>query len=243
MDFTGIDPSNPRAQMFLRTASPLARANLHGAILPYTSNAADAWVAMYHALAKQRGLQQPQIRLTSSTPAGPNSADIAGTLGTGTNMIHFIAHVFVLPPNPNGMWTLSDSHIFLSNSEFARQAETANAVLSSVRINFGAVAAQQSAIRASFQKKFEAEIANDRANDRARQQRTDEALASDRAAQEGMHKQAVAMEHYSLDRAVIVDTRNGVHSTVDSGFADTLVKANANYQIVPAANFLRGIDY
>ncbi|HEY3674568.1 MAG TPA: hypothetical protein VGK84_01120, partial [Candidatus Tumulicola sp.] len=122
-------------------------------------------------------------------------------------------------------------------------ATTANAVLSSVRINFGAVAAQQDAIRQSFARLFDSEIASDRAQDAARQERTDEALASDRAAQEGMHKDAVAMENYSLDRAVVVDTSTGVHSTVSSGFAEALVQGNSNYQQVPAADLLRGVDY
>lgn len=131
----------------------------------------------------------------------------------------------------------------MTEANLARQAETANAVLDSVRINFGAVAAQQNAIRQMFQKQFDSEIANDKAQDAARSARTDEALASDRAAQEGMHKEAVAMENYSLDRAVVVNATTGLHSTVDSGFADTLVHDNPNYQKVPAASLLRGVDY
>ncbi len=243
MAFTGIDPSNRRAQMFLRMGSPLQRQNLHGAVLPYTGDPVGSWKAMYTVLAQQRGLPQPQIHVISSTSSGQSAADITGTLGTGPKMIHFIAHVLVLPPNPNGMWKLSDSHIFVKDAQLARQAATAKAVLESVRINFGVLAAQEDAIRQSFQRQFEAQIANDRALDAARQQRTDEALASDRAAQEGMHRQAVAMENYSLDRAVVVDTATGVHSTVDSGFAATLVHDNPNYQQVPAANLLRGVDY
>lgn len=242
MHFTGIDPSNPRAQMFLRTASPLARANLHGAVLPYTGDPVASWIAMYKALAQQRGMQT-EIDVVRSTPAGQSAADITGTLGSGAKTIHFIAHVFLLPPNPNGLWSLSDSHIFVSEAQVARLAETANAVLDSVRINFGAVAAQEDAIRQSFQRMFEADIANDRAQDAARQEQTDEALASDRAAQESMHKQAVSMENYSLDRAVVVNTVTGVHSTVDSNFAGTLVQENPNYQQVPAADLLRGVDY
>lgn len=243
MHFTGIDPTNPRAQMFLRTATPLARQNLHGAVLPYTGDPVGSWKAMYEALAQQRGMGAPEIHVTSSRAAGASAADIAGTLGSGSKTIHFIAHVFVLPPNPNGLWGLSDSHIFVSEAQVVSQAQTANAVLGSVRINFGAVAAQEDAIRQSFQRMFEADIANDRAQDAARQERTDEALANDRAAQEGMHKQAVAMENYSLDRAVVVDTATGEHSTVGSGFADALVQANSNYQKVPASDLLRGVDY
>jgi hypothetical protein len=241
--FTGIDPSNPRAQMFLRTATPLALQNLHGAVLAYTSNPADAWVAMYKALARQRGLAEPQIHLTSTAAAGSGAANIAGTLGTGPKAIHFMAFVFVLPPNPNGMWSISDSHIFVTEADIAREALTANAVLDSVRINFGAVAAQQDAIRQSFQKRFESEIANDKAQDAARAAQTDQALANDRAAQEGMHKQAVAMENYSLDRAVVVNTTTGQHSTLDSNFAQTLVHDNPNYQKVPAESLLSGVDY
>jgi hypothetical protein len=242
MHFTGIDPSNQRAQMYMRTASPLARANLHGAVLAYTGDPVASWVAMYKALAQQRGMQA-EIQIIHSTPAGQSAADISGTLGSGEKTIHFIAHVFVLPPNPNGLWSLSDSHIFVSNAQVAQLGATANAVLDSVRINFGAVAAQEDAIRQSFQRMFEADIANDRAQDAARQERTDEALASDRAAQEGMHKEAVAMENYSLDRAVVVNTVTGAHSTVDSDFAGTLVRDNPNYQQVPAAQLLKGVDY
>jgi hypothetical protein len=228
--------------MYMRTASPLARANLHGAVLAYTGDPVASWVAMYKALAQQRGMQA-EIQIIHSTPAGQSAADISGTLGSGEKTIHFIAHVFVLPPNPNGLWSLSDSHIFVSNAQVAQLGATANAVLDSVRINFGAVAAQEDAIRQSFQRMFEADIANDRAQDAARQERTDEALASDRAAQEGMHKEAVAMENYSLDRAVVVNTVTGAHSTVDSDFAGTLVRDNPNYQQVPAAQLLKGVDY
>jgi hypothetical protein len=242
MHFGGLDPSNPRAQMWMRTASPLARQSFHGAVLAYTSDPVKAWTEMYSALARQHGLE-PQIRITSSTPVGPSSANIAGTLGTGPTTIHFVGFVFVLPPNPMGMWQLSDSHVFVKEANLTRQAETAKAVLDSVRINFGAVAAQQDAIRQMFQKQFETEIAIDQVQDAATSERTDEALASDRAAQEGMHKEAVAMENYSLDRAVVVDTRNGEHDTLDTGFADTLVRDNPNYQKVPAASLLRGVDY
>lgn len=58
-----------------------------------------------------------------------------------------------------------------------------------------------------------------------------------------MHNEAITMENYSLDRAVVVNTATGVHSTVDSSFADSLVHANPNYQQVPAADLLRGVDY
>jgi hypothetical protein len=242
MHFGGLDPSNPRAQTFLRTATPLARAGFHGIVAPYTGDPVRSWKAMYEGLARQHGFD-PQITITHSSRVGATGANIAGTLGSGAKTVHFIGFVFVLPPNPMGMWQLSDSHLFVTQSQIARQANTAQAVLDSIRIDFGAVAAQQDQIRKAFQQQFETEIASDRAADAARAEHTREFLASDRAAQEGMHKQAVAMENYSLDRAVVVNARTGRHSTLDSNFAETLVQDNPNYQKVPASGLLRGVDY
>ncbi len=124
-----------------------------------------------------------------------------------------------------------------------KDSTTAEAVLASVRINFDAVAQQNDAIRRIYHQKFETQLGIARAETAARTARVDEAMANDRAAQENMHKQAVSMENYSLDRAVVVDTRNGEHSTLDSGFADTLVRDNGNYQKVSAQDLLRGVDY
>jgi hypothetical protein len=141
------------------------------------------------------------------------------------------------------MWSVSNSFIFLPDTEIGRQGRTANAILNSVRIDFGAVAQQGAAIRKVFQEKFDTMLATTRSENAAREQHVRQFLANDRAAQEGMHKQAVAMENYSLDRAVVVDTRNGAHGTVGSNFADTLVKGNPNYQKVPAKDLLAGVDY
>jgi hypothetical protein len=242
MHFSAFDPSNPRAEMYLRTETPLARQNLKACVLSYISDPAKAWVAMYAEIAKEQHVTIPAMHVTSTSTSGATST-IIGTAGSGSKMLHFLAYVFVLPPNPNGLWSISDSHVFVGDAQFAQQVATATAVLNSVRINFGAVNAQAASIRQMYQKQFESQIANDRAQDAARAEGTDEALANDRAAQEGMHQQAVSMENYSLDRAVVVNTTTGAHSTVGSNFADTLVQGNPNYQKVPAAGLLRGVDY
>jgi len=240
MHYSAYDPTNPQGQLSMRMLSPLARRGT--AVLPYVSDPAKAWVAMYAEIAKEHNITLGAMHVTSTTASGGTST-IIGTAGSGSKMLHFLAYCFVLPPNPNGLWSISDSHAFVSDALFAKEVATATAVLNSVRINFGAVDAQQAAIRKTYQEKFEAEIANDQAQDAARQQSTDQALANDRAAQEGMHKQAVSMENYSLDRAVVVNTTTGAHSTVGSDFAATLVQGNPNYQQVPAAGLLRGVDY
>ncbi|HZO93647.1 MAG TPA: hypothetical protein VFB22_07735 [Candidatus Baltobacteraceae bacterium] len=243
MAWSAMDMSNPRAQFFMRSQPPQMRRDFLSrvALLPYTSDPVQAWLTVPNQLAKQRGGFQPRYDVKRATRNG-NMADIVAIV-EGKKQAHILAHALVLPPNPNGQWTLTNTFVYVPDSEIARQGATASAVLNSVRINFGAVAAQGAAIRQMFQKNFETMIANDRAQDAAREQRGNEAMAADRAAQEGMHKQAVAMENYSLDRAVVVDSRTGAHSTIGSGFADTLVQNNPNYQKVPTQQLLRGVDY
>jgi hypothetical protein len=58
-----------------------------------------------------------------------------------------------------------------------------------------------------------------------------------------MHKQAVAVCNYVLDRQTIVDRVTGLHSTVDSWFADHLVQSSSDFEKVPASRLLPGIDY
>jgi hypothetical protein len=238
MHLSAIDLSNPRARSILATAAGRA---MNPAAVPYTSDPEKAWLAVYSAIGKAHGFST-EMHVTQSSKSGATST-FTGTIGSGANTIDFMASAFVLPPNIYGLWTVSDTHIFLSPANVPRLGNTAKAVLDSVRIDFAKNAEVQGAVRQIFAQKFDAQIANARAETAAMVQRGDEAMASDAAAQEGMHKQAVAMENYSLDRAVVVNTNTGAHSTVDSGFAGDLTRDNPNYQQVPANQLLRGVDY
>jgi hypothetical protein len=238
MHLSAIDLSNPRARMLLATGAGQA---MHPAEVPYTSDPAQAWVAVYTAKGKAAGLSTA-IHVMQSSKSGATST-FSGTIGSGANAIDFMASAFVLPPNIYGLWTVSDTHIFLNPANVPRLGNTAKAVLNSVRIDFAKNDQIQGGVRQMFAQKFAAQMQVAKEETAAMVQRGDEAMASDAAAQEGMHKQAVAMENYSLDRAVVVNTNTGAHSTVDSGFADDLSHDNPNYQKVPANQLLRGVDY
>jgi hypothetical protein len=238
MHLSAIDLTNPRARSILATAAGQA---MNPAAVPYTSDPEKAWLAVYTAKGKAAGLST-EMHVTQSSRSGATST-FSGTIGSGANTIDFMASAFVLPPNIYGLWTVSDTHIFLNPANVPRLGNTAKAVLESVRIDFAKNAEVQSAVRQIFAQKFAAQMQVAHEETAAMVQRGDEAMASDAAAQEGMHKQAVAMENYSLDRAVVVNTNTGAHSTVDSGFADDLAHDNPNYQKVPANQLLRGVDY
>jgi hypothetical protein len=238
MHLSAIDLSNPRARMALATGAGQA---MHLVQLPYMSDPAQAWVAIYTAKGKAAGLST-EFHVTHSSKSGATSS-FSGTIGSGANTIDFIASAFVLPPNPNGLWAVSDTHIFIHPASVPKLGATAKAVLNSVQIDFAKNAEVQGGIRQMFAEKFAAQMNVAIAETNARTQRVGEAMAADAEAQEGMHKQAVAMENYSLDRAVVVNTNTGAHSTVDSGFADDLARDNPNYQKVPANQLLRGVDY
>lgn len=236
--FYALDYSNPRSAGVLNTYAGKA---LNPVPLAYTTDPVKAWVGIYAGLAKRGGFT-PDVHVLQQSSSGGVST-FSGTLGTGPKQLVFSANAFVLPPDIYGLWQVSDSHVMMRPSDVAREGATAVAVLNSVRVNSGALAAQGDAIRHVFAQQFATQIAGQKEQNAVTRRGTDLALARDREAQEGMHRQAVSMENYSLDRAVVVDTRTGEHNTIDSGFADDLVHYNGNYQKVPAQNLLRGIDY
>ena len=155
----------------------------------------------------------------------------------------FSAFVFLIPPDPNGLWGMHNMSVWVPMSLIGKDAATAQA---------RSLEREDQLRRRGNTERNDPRNVSPEVRDRSRElgggnqartERVDEAMAQDRIAQEGMHKQAVAMENYSLDRAVIVDTRTGDHATVGSDFADTLARDNPNFQKVPTQDLLRGVDY
>ena len=240
------DPSNPRTQTLLRYQGPAQRRAFlaRNAMLPYTGDPIKTWESIYAQLSKQAGKTGPAFHIRRSAQNG-NITEIDGTYAFASHARggSFSAFVFLTPPDLNGLWGMHDMSVWVPAPLLAKDAATAQAVLASVRIDFDAVARIDGTIREVYHQKFLTQLDVARRETQATTDRMNEAMADDRAAQENMHKQAVSMENYSLDRAVVVDTRNGEHDTIDSGFADTLVRYDANFQKVPARDLLRGVDY
>jgi hypothetical protein len=56
--------------------------------------------------------------------------------------------------------------------------------------------------------------------------------------------QSKALQNYTLDQTQIQDNERNGRATVSNGLADALVHADPDrYEVVPTANFLRGVDY
>jgi hypothetical protein len=237
-----LDPSYASGQNYLHVLSPQLRESFMNrtAILAYSGDPVKTWTTITDQLAKQRGRRPSNFTVEKSTATGSGTAEISGT---GDGGVTYVAYVQVAPPNGMGQWNMFDTFVLVPKARVAKEGRTAAAILQSVRINTGAFAAQGAAIRGMFQQQFDAMIAHGEQENAARQDETNNALATDRATQEGMHKQAVSWENYSLDRAVVVNTTTGAHSTVDSDFADWLVHGSTDYEKVPANGLLRGVDY
>jgi hypothetical protein len=61
---------------------------------------------------------------------------------------------------------------------------------------------------------------------------------------DNIDRQSKAMQNYTLDRSQIQDNERNGRATVSNGLADALVHADPDrYEIVPTANFLKGVDY
>jgi hypothetical protein len=253
---SAMEPTNATAINYLRGLPPQYRQLelQRTAMLGYTGNPESAWTTAFGQLAKQNGKTAPVFHVASAQPIGSNSGlHLEEITGTGTipgiagksdsDLGQYVAYVQVTPPNTMGQWTMYSTFVFVPERDFNKYAATAAAIIGSVRINFGAVAAQSAAIRQMFPQKFETMIANAQAADAARQARTDAFLANDAAAQDGMHKQAVAMENFARDQTTVVDATTGAHSTVGSSFASVLVTSGSNYHVVPPSELISGVDY
>ncbi|MFY9781839.1 MAG: hypothetical protein WAJ85_15170 [Candidatus Baltobacteraceae bacterium] len=253
---SAMDPSNRMAANYLRGLPPQSRQFelSRTAMLGYDGDPVHAWTTVIAQLARQNGRNGPSFTVQKSQAmsfgSGIRESEISGT-GTIPGIAgkaddepgDYLALVQVTPPNTMGQWTMYATFVYVPERELGRELRTAAAVLESVRINFGAVAAQAAAIRSAFKQRFDAMIASAQAADAARQAQTDQALATDREAQEGMHRQAVAVENFTLGRTTVANTTTGQHSTVGSGLADALVQSDSEYQKVPASELLRGVDY
>jgi hypothetical protein len=250
-----MDPNNRMAVNYLRGLPPQFRQQelKRTAIIAYTDDPAQAWTTVFRQIARQNGRPAPAFTIDKVTSLSSGNVRLDEISGRGTipNIPgkaddapgKFIAFVQVLPPNTMGQWSMISSWLYIPDAEFARMGRTTGAVMASVRINFAAVAAQAEATRKMFQRTFDTMIANARAQDAARRENNDRFLAADRAAQEGMHKQAVAMENFAGDRMVVRNVTTGDHSTLDSGFAGQLVQNDRDYEVVKPSELLRGVDY
>jgi hypothetical protein len=240
---------NPTSGIGLSFVGPAANPTVrtltmkHTLMLPFISDPVKAWTTTFDQMAKQNGQTGPHFIATSVTRTGADKATIVGT-GTNNHVpVSYVAYVQVTAVNPIGQWGLNYSYIIVPTSDVVKYGATAAAVLDSARINVQAFAAQGQAIRNAAAQQFNAEIALDKMQDAARQQSTNNAIAQDQATQAGMQQQAAAMENYSLDRAVVVNTSTGAHSTIGSDFASTLVQGNSHFQIVSPSELVKGVDF
>ena len=253
---TGMDPNNPKGSQYLRNMPPQMRQAQQRmmVVLPYSGDPVQSFVAAFQQLARQNGKPLPQLAVARQTPIGAGQGlHVAAIQGTGTlpgipgkaddAPGVFLGYVQVTAPDLMGQWTLYTTLMFVPKATLAAQGQTALAVLGSVQINFQAVAGISAATRQMFQKQFEGMIASAQAQDAARAERSRQFLEHDQERQDQMHKQAVAMENYVLDRRVVVDTVTGAHGTFGNDFADVLVRIDPNFELVPPSRLLAGVDY
>ncbi len=224
------------------------------AVLSPIADPVQAWLAMQTAFAQQKGLRPPSLTVQRSDPIGAEQGLHAarimahGTLGTPADRPApkpgtWMGMVSVMPTGPMGNWSIGSSFVFVLDEALAAQGRTAMAVFNSVRLTQDAMNAQMQAMNQMSQRNFDPMIANGQAQNAAREAGTQRALAQDREAQEGMHRNAVAMENYVLNRSVVRDTQTGEHATMGNAGADLLTQYSSRYETVPAQQLLRGVDY
>ena len=255
-DAMGWDPNSQQGAVYLNSLPATIRASTLAryAVMPYPDDPVRAWQTVLPQLAKQRNAPRlPSFTVSEATRTPIGATQLAEIVGeaylpgiqgnAGDEIGAYVAYVQTTPPDRIGQWNMYYSWVFVPKSQMPRYGETAMAAFASVRINNAALQQQFEAIRESFQRKFEAMIDNAEQQRRLMVANAENARLQDAAAQERMHKQTVAVCNTLLDRQTILDKATGEHSTVDAWFAEHLVRADPNFERVPAQELLRGVDY
>jgi hypothetical protein len=251
-----MDPNNPLAANLMRNMPPVTYnyTMKSTVMLAPISDPASAWQALFAQRAAQNGQPAPVFNIQHVEPMQVQSGGIQSQMATltgdatltGTNGAHhgqFLAIVQVMPPNSMGQWSMISTWIFVSDQDFRRYAQTASAILSSVRINFARVNEIGAEVRAQFQQQVDNMIARAKQEDAARAEQHDNFMAGLFQHEDNMQKQATAMENYVLDRAVIRNDVTGEHYLVSGGFSTDWVRGNPDYHVLAPSELVHGIDF
>ena len=256
MAMNAMDPNNPLAANLWRNMPPVTRnATLQSTVmLAPISEPAQAWQALFSQRAAQNNQPAPVFNIQKVTPMEVQPGGVQSRMAmisgdatlTGKNGAHhgqFFAIVQVMPPNSMGQWSMISTWIFVSDQDFRRYAQTASAILSSVRINFERVNEIGAETRAQFQRQFDDMIARAKEEDRALQEKSDRFMAGMFQHEDNMQKQATAMENYVLNRSVIRDDVTGEHFLVDSNFSSDWTREFPSYHTLKPSELVGGMDY
>ncbi|MEO8635727.1 MAG: hypothetical protein ABI587_10670, partial [Gemmatimonadales bacterium] len=71
----------------------------------------------------------------------------------------------------------------------------------------------------------------------------DQASADRAAAGDSQGKRNQAFDNYLLDQTAITDTRTGAQGTVSNAYANSLMRADPNFQEVPTEDLLKGVTW
>lgn len=251
-----MNPNNPLAANLLRNMPEVTRnyTMQSTVMLAPISDPAQAWQALFAQRAAQNGQPAPSFNILHVQPLQIQPGGVQSQMAildgdatlVGANGPHhgqFMAIVQVMPPNSMEQWSMISTWIFVSDQDFRRYAQTASAILSSVRINFARVNEIGAEVRAQFQQQVDNMIARAKQEDAARAEQHDRFMTGLFQHEDNMQKQATAMENYVLNRTVIRNDVTGEHYMVSGDFSTDWVRGNPDYHVLAPSELVHGIDY
>jgi hypothetical protein len=221
-----------------------------GAIPPITCPARgdlfEAYVCVFNQVRERNHLPAASFNLTNAKdltpPNGPRAiqAIFDVDLHDGNGPRNGSARIGTIFTRGLPTWAMTISHSSVPKTFAAAEGATLTAILDSysqdARVIHGELQTQLAQIHAIGERsKAQAQAADER--------RIASAKAFD-AHMDNIDRQSKAMQNLTLDRSQIQDNDLNGRATVSNGLADALVRANPDrYQIIPAAEFLKGVDY
>ncbi len=209
---------------------------------PYTADAAKAYVELSAQLARKNGKPEPHVQIKTARPVtatdGSHATVLTGVLdfGDGEGPKNFNAQVYIPPPSPYGTWAVGVSATQVPVKIGARERNTLNAIVASLRMNNAVIQGQNRAVI----DRIHAIGAAAKAQAEAAHAAEDQNAAAFEAHNDEIDRQSAGFADYQRGNSVVTD-ENGTHARVTNDWADELVRQNPQrFQVVPALGLPQG---
>ena len=247
--FDAVDPRYPAAQQMLRTMG------MPGSIvaIQYVMDPTQSYLSAVKQMAQKQHREPPAINITGvEQQKGPDGFPFAVLNGDvdlhdGLGVRDITVHEYVMgKPDQQGNWGLVVFAFIVPRGEMPKYQATMKAIRYSFRQNGKAMQGQDQAALARQKAAFDASQQLNQARNQAfdaHMKSLDQASADRAAAGDAQGKRNQAFDNYLLDRTAITDTRTGEQGTVSNAYANSLMRADPNFQEVPTEDLLKGVTW
>jgi hypothetical protein len=243
-----MDPNGSLYQSQQRLQASMGGRRLAGTtslVVPFTNDVQAAYKSVYAALVRSGTLPAAQInvehaRTVAHNADGSTVAELVGTSVAHGKTSRFDGQVLVAPPNPYGSWTMSVKMISAPEATYKRELPTLLAIFQSYNVD---QRARNQQVASSLEANREGMARGQAYSESVRANMSatfDASMSHARSVQSGIDRSTSGFVHY-LNDTTVVENAGGGRSSVDAGFAQSVVNNDPqNFRIVPVSEYRSG---